>query len=43
MPEPFYGVGVHYLDFTPTPDQEVRDALRRMAERAEDGAHVARA
>jgi predicted phosphoribosyltransferase len=42
MPEPFYGVGVHYLDFTPTPDQEVRDALRRVAQRPEGGAHVAR-
>lgn len=29
MPEPFYGVGMHYLDFEQTSDEEVRALLRR--------------
>jgi putative phosphoribosyl transferase len=34
-PEPFHAVGQWYLDFSPTPDEEVRSllALRRQAER----------
>jgi predicted phosphoribosyltransferase len=31
-PEPFYGVGMWYEDFSPTSDAEVRDLLRRNAE-----------
>jgi putative phosphoribosyl transferase len=31
IPEPFYGVGVHYFDFTQTSDEEVRGVLRRLA------------
>ena len=31
LPEPFYGVAVHYGDFTQTSDEEVRDSLRRLA------------
>jgi predicted phosphoribosyltransferase len=37
MPEPFYGVGVHYRDFSQTTDEEVRAALRRFATRTLDG------
>jgi predicted phosphoribosyltransferase len=33
-PEPFYGVGIWYDDFTPTSDDEVRYLLRQSAERA---------
>jgi predicted phosphoribosyltransferase len=29
VPEPFYGVGVHYANFAQTSDDEVRDILRR--------------
>jgi len=32
-PEPFYGVGLWYDDFAPTSDDEVRNLLRRSAER----------
>jgi putative phosphoribosyl transferase len=32
-PEPFYGVGLWYDDFAPTADDEVRELLRRAAER----------
>jgi putative phosphoribosyl transferase len=35
-PEPFYAVGVWYVDFSPTSDQEVRDLLAR-AQRSESG------
>jgi predicted phosphoribosyltransferase len=28
-PEPFYGVGLWYEDFSPTSDQQVRDLLKR--------------
>ena len=31
-PEPFYGVGLWYDDFTPTSDEEVRALLRQSAE-----------
>jgi putative phosphoribosyl transferase len=37
MPEPFYGVGVHYRDFSQTTDEEVRGALTRFATRTPDG------
>ncbi len=33
-PEPFYGVGLWYDDFSPTSDAEVRELLRLAAERA---------
>ncbi|HEY7340207.1 MAG TPA: phosphoribosyltransferase [Ktedonobacterales bacterium] len=33
-PEPFYGVGLWYDDFTPTSDAEVRELLRLVGERA---------
>jgi putative phosphoribosyl transferase len=29
LPEPFFGVGMHYLDFQQTSDEEVRAVLRR--------------
>ena len=29
MPEPFYGVGMHYVDFEQTSDEEVRAVLLR--------------
>lgn len=32
-PEPFYGVGLWYDDFTPTSDAEVRELLRMASER----------
>ncbi len=32
-PEPFYGVGIWYDDFTPTSDAEVRELLRLAGER----------
>jgi len=35
IPEPFYGVGVHYLDFQQTSDEEVRAVLRRFGWSAE--------
>ena len=35
MPEPFYGVGMHYLDFEQTSDEEVRAILRRDGAAAE--------
>jgi predicted phosphoribosyltransferase len=35
VPEPFFGVGMHYLDFQQTSDEEVRAVLRRAASRAE--------
>jgi predicted phosphoribosyltransferase len=31
MPEPFYGVGMHYQDFSQTSDEEVREILDRFA------------
>jgi putative phosphoribosyl transferase len=31
VPEPFYGVGMHYRDFSQTSDEEVRGTLRRFA------------
>jgi putative phosphoribosyl transferase len=31
-PEPFYGVGLWYEDFTQTTDEEVRDLLERASE-----------
>jgi predicted phosphoribosyltransferase len=36
LPEPFYGVGMHYDDFSQTPDEEVREILRRFATRSFD-------
>ena len=33
MPEPFFGVGAHYEDFTQTPDDEVRRLLTDAAQR----------
>jgi predicted phosphoribosyltransferase len=30
-PEPFYGVGLWYQDFTPTSDEEVKELLERAA------------
>lgn len=36
-PEPFYGVGLWYRDFSPTSDAEVRDRLRRAHERQHQG------
>ena len=36
LPEPFYGVGMHYADFSQTPDEEVREILRRFATRSFD-------
>jgi putative phosphoribosyl transferase len=33
MPEPFYGVGAHYEDFSQTPDDEVRRLLAEAASR----------
>jgi predicted phosphoribosyltransferase len=35
MPEPFYGVGMHYLDFEQTSDEVVRAVLRRDGSTAE--------
>jgi predicted phosphoribosyltransferase len=35
VPEPFYGVGIHYLDFQQTTDDEVRTVLRRFGSSAE--------
>ena len=32
MPEPFYGVGMHYEDFAQTSDAEVRSILHRFAD-----------
>jgi putative phosphoribosyl transferase len=32
MPEPFYGVGAYYRDFTQTTDKEVKELLRRATE-----------
>ena len=37
MPEPFYGVGAHYRDFSQTTDEEVREVLRRFATWTRDG------
>jgi predicted phosphoribosyltransferase len=37
MPEPFYGVGAHYRDFSQTTDEEVRAVLRRLATRTLGG------
>lgn len=37
-PEPFRAVGLAYLDFSPTTDDEVRDLLRRAAETRPSGA-----
>jgi predicted phosphoribosyltransferase len=37
VPEPFYGVGMYYRDFSQTTDEEVRGALRRFATRIPDG------
>jgi len=34
-PEPFTAVGLWYRDFSQTTDEEVRDLLRRHAERAQ--------
>jgi len=36
MPEPFYGVGMHYQDFEQTSDEEVRAVLQR-GDSADDG------
>jgi len=36
LPEPFYGVGMHYGDFSQTPDEEVREILRHFATRPFD-------
>ena len=36
LPEPFYGVGLHYGDFSQTPDEEVREILRRFPTRSFD-------
>ena len=36
LPEPFYGVGMHYGDFSQTPDEEVRKILRRFTARSFD-------
>lgn len=35
-PEPFYGVGQWYLDFSQTSDEEVRELLKRAREEAAD-------
>jgi putative phosphoribosyl transferase len=35
VPEPFYGVGMHYEDFRQTSDEEVRGVLRRTGSAAE--------
>jgi len=37
VPEPFYGVGMCYEDFTPTSDEEVRTLLRDAAARTRAG------
>ena len=37
VPEPFYGVGMHYLDFQQTSDEEVRAVLRRFGARDDRG------
>jgi predicted phosphoribosyltransferase len=43
LPEPFHGVGLYYLDFAQTSDDEVRDVLRRGAEQsARVGSHAGR-
>jgi putative phosphoribosyl transferase len=39
-PEPFYGVGLWYDDFSQTSDTEVRDLLARAAQRHAGLAHV---
>jgi putative phosphoribosyl transferase len=39
-PEPFYGVGLWYDDFSQTSDAEVRDLLARAAQRQAGMAHV---
>jgi predicted phosphoribosyltransferase len=36
LPDPFYGVGMHYGDFSQTPDEEVRETLRRFSTRSFD-------
>jgi predicted phosphoribosyltransferase len=36
-PEPFYGVGLWYEDFSQTTDEEVRDLLARAAREVRDG------
>ena len=41
-PEPFYGVGMWYDDFSQTTDEEVRELLERAAEDSDSGAAVAR-
>lgn len=41
-PEPFYGVGMWYDDFSQTTDEEVRELLERAAEDSASGAAVAR-
>ena len=41
-PEPFYGVGMWYGDFSQTTDEEVRELLERAAEDSDSGAAVAR-
>ena len=40
-PEPFYGVGMWYGDFSQTTDEEVRELLERAAEDSDSGAAVA--
>jgi predicted phosphoribosyltransferase len=37
MPEPFYGVGMHYEDFSQTSDDEVREILHRFERDAAEG------
>jgi putative phosphoribosyl transferase len=37
LPEPFYGVGMYYRDFSQTTDEEVRGVLRRFATWTPDG------
>ena len=36
LPDPFYGVGMHYGDFSQTPDEEVRETLRHFSTRGFD-------
>ncbi len=37
MPEPFYGVALHYRDFSQLSDEEVREILGRFATESADG------
>jgi len=39
-PDPFYAVGVWYVDFSPTSDQEVRDLLARAQRRESEIEHT---